>query len=317
MNVQLKFNRIGAINLDTNELIATTTIKTDGSESLILDTKNKKQKEGIKKKSSNTRNMSEFIKNNEGSYIHLIYKYSCPIMEKLQSHYEGNKSNIHIIRFIVLASYSTFGGKLFDKNNNEIKKSSLSKIWHTENNRKSINETYNILTELGYIYETKEGYIMINEDIVVKGAIEDFKKLHKVDKDLTYIRVFSQNIQNLYEGTEPKQRKQLANLFKVLPYINFAHNVFCENPTEVDHKKLDLLNWTDLAKLCGYEDNKHIAKFKRDLMKLKIYGYDTIGQFITDSKKAICINPKVYYGGNDIEDVKRLYVMFEMCENKK
>lgn len=311
-----KYNRINAINTDTNEVLGTVIIKADGTEELILDVDKVKQKDAIKKKSNDVKNMSEFIQNNEGSYIHLIYKYGYPIMDKLQSEYEGNKSNIHIIRFVVLATYSTFGGKLFDSNKNRIKRSSLSKIWDTKS-KNSIKQTYDILTDLGYIYETEEGYIMINENVVVKGAIEDFKKLHKADKDLTYIRVFAQNVQSMYEGTDPKQRKQLGNLFKALPFVNFKHNVLCTNPTEADETKLQLLNWTDLANLCGYESNKNISRFKKDLWNLEIYNKDVVGEFKTKSGMAICINPKIYYGGNDIEDVKRLYTLFSMVENTK
>src|SRR5699024_692872 len=112
-------------------------------------------------------------------------------------------------------------------------RSSLKTIWNTTS-KNSIKETYEILKECGYIYETEEGYIMISKDLIVKGAIEDFEKLKKNDKDLTYTRLFSENIQDMYEGTDPKARKQLANLFKVLPYINFKYNVFCENPTETN-----------------------------------------------------------------------------------
>lgn len=311
-----KYNRINAINTDTNEVLGTVIIKADGTEELILDVDKVKQKDAIKKKSNDVKNMSEFIQNNEGSYIHLIYKYGYPIMDKLQSEYEGNKSNIHIIRFVVLATYSTFGGKLFDSNKNRIKRSSLSKIWDTKS-KNSIKETYDILTELGYIYETEEGYIMINEDIVVKGAVEDFKKLHKADKDLTYVRVFAQNVQSMYEGTDPKQRKQLGNLFKALPFVNFKHNVLCTNPTEADEAKLELLSWKDLALLCGYNDNRNFNKFKETIWNLEIYNKDVVGEFKTKSGMAICINPKVYYGGNDVEDVKRLYALFSMVENTK
>lgn len=312
-----KYERIGAINLDSGEVLATTTMKANGTEEIRLFTENTKQKESLKIKSSNVRAMTDFIQCNEGSYYHLIYKYCQPLMDKLQMRCEGNKSNIHIIRFIVLATHSTFGGKLFDNNGNRIKKSSLSKVWDVKNNRKSINETYEILMDLGYIHETEEGYIMINDNLVVKGAMEDFKRLHSKDSNVTYIRVYTNNVQSMYEGTEPKQRKQLANLFKALPFINFKHNVFCTNPTETDHTKLQLLNWTDLANLCGYESKANITKFKRDLMQLKVFGYDTIGQFESGSGKAICINPKVYYSGDRVEDVKKIYTMFEMCEGRK
>lgn len=277
---------------------------------------NKKQVEARKRKYKSESGIKEHIQENEGSYIHLIYKYGYPLMDKLQAKCEGNKSNLHIIRLIQLATYTTFGGKLFDGNKNEIKKSSLSKIWDTKNNRKSINETYDLLVECGYIYESEEGYIMINEDLIVKGAIEDFKKLRKQDTDLTYTRVFTKNIQDMYLGTEPKARKQLANLFKALPFINFTHNAFCTNPTEIDPKELELLTWTDLARLCGYDDKKQVARFKKDLWTLRVYGFDTIGEFKTQSGMAICINPKVYYGGNDVNDVQRLYTLFEMVQGK-
>lgn len=311
------YRRIAAIDTDTGEVLGSVVLKNDGTEELVLGTENTKQKEAIRLKNKKVTEVTEFIQNNEGSYYHLIYKYGYPLFDRLQSHYGGNKANIHIIRFMQLATYITFGGKLYDSNNNEIKKSSLGKIWHTENNRKSVNETYKILMECGYIYETKEGYIMINEDIIVKGAIEDFKKLHKADDSLTYVRIYSNNVRDMYEGTEPKQRKQLANLFKALPFINFKHNVFCMNPTETDETKLQLLSWKDLATLCGYNETNKVNRFKKDLWNLSIYGYDAIGEFKTKSGMAICINPKIYYGGNDIEDVKRLYVMFSMVQNKK
>ena len=212
-----KYRRIKAIDTDTGEVLGNVILKND-SEELILKVESTKQKEAIILKNKQVTEITEFIQNNEGSYFHLIYKYSYPLFDKLQSLYEGNKANIHIIRFMKLATHLSFGGRLYDSNNNEIKKSNLSKIWDTKS-RNSVNETYNILKECGYIYETKEGYIMINEDIIVKGAIEDFKKLHKADDSLTYVRIYSNNIRDMYEGTEQKARKQLANLFKILPFV--------------------------------------------------------------------------------------------------
>lgn len=308
-----KYNRVQAINLDTGEVLGSAVIKDNGSEQIELKVVNEKQVRAIKKKTENQRSIAEHIAENEGSFVHLIYKYGVPLMDKLQAKCEGSKANTHMIRFIQLATYSTFGGKLFDSNRNRIKRSSLKTIWDTTS-KNSIKETYEILKECGYIYETEEGYIMISDELIVKGAIDDFKKLKKDDKDLTYTRLFSKNIQNMYQGTEPKARKQLANLFKILPYINFKYNVFCENPTETDNKKLKLYTWTDLARICGYDDKKQVARFKRDLMKLRICSYEVIGQFETGSSKAICINPKVYYSGDNIDDVMKLYVMFEMCD---
>ena len=313
MQSKYKYKRVQATDLDTGEVLGNALMKSNGSEQLVMKVVKENQVKAIKKKTKNISSISEHIEQNEGAYVHFIYKYGKPIMESLELKCGGNKANIHIIRFIQLATYSTFGGKLFDSNRNRIKRSSLKIIWDTTS-KNSIKETYDLLIECGYIYETEEGYIMISDDLIVKGAIDDFKKLRKQDENLTYTRLFSKNIQALYEGTEPKARKQLANLFKILPYINFKYNVFCENPTETNENELKLYTWTDLARICGV-DAKNVTRFKRDLWKLKIYGYNTIGEFTSGDGKAICVNPKVYYSGDNIEDVRNLYVMFKMTSN--
>jgi hypothetical protein len=259
--------------------------------------------------------MKEFIENNEGAFVHLIFKYGQPIFEKLEEKVPGNKANLHEIRFIILATYKPYKGCLSYSNGQEIKKEDLGKIWDVKD-RKGINDTYNILKECGYIYETEEGYLMINEDMVIKGIMKDYyNELKGQDGSYTYTRLFIDNVRNMYNGTASKQRKQLANLFKILPYINFKYNVFCSNPTETDETKLELLTWKDLARICGY-DKTQVARFKKDLWNLKIYDHCAIGEFHCEAGMAICVNPKVYYGGDDVNDVGNLYAMFKMCEKK-
>ena len=307
-----KYHRIQEINTDTGEVVGNTLLKIGSSEEVILKTANPKQEEAIKKKNKDVSEITQYIQDNEGRFFHLIYKYSFPLMVELQSKCKRTNANTHIMRFMILGTYMTFGGKLFDENGNEIKKSNLGKIWKVENDRKSTNETYELLKDCNYIYESEEGYIMINQDLIVKGVVEDFKELKKHDKDLTYTRVFSDNIQAMYEGTEARQRKQLANLFKILPFINFKYNVFCTNPTETDEAKVNLMSWKELAELCGYNSNQS-SRFRNDMFNLSIFDYDVIGEFRTKSGLGIVVNPKIYYGGHNVEDVKHLYAMFQMC----
>lgn len=308
------YERLQLINTDTGEILGNAIIDPQKDTEVKLVVENKTQSKAYKEKLENENSIIEHIQDNEGSFIHLIYKYSEPFMRELQEKCEGSKANIHIIRFIILSTYLTFNKKLFDNNKNEIKKSSLGKIWDTKS-RNSINETYKILKECNYIYEDEKGNIMLNDNIVIKGAVENFKKLKREDENLTYTRAFAKNLQNMYEGTDPKSRKQLANLFKLLPYVNFTHNVLCMNPSEEDHKKLKLMSWCDVARACGIDTNKNLTRFKNELFKLKIYDKCVVGQFICSSSKTnykICINPKVFYAGNNIEDLKALYRLFEM-----
>lgn len=305
-------------DINTGEYLGTNTVKAKDTD--IVTTKVRSPKEFdnqiqfAKNKKMLDAEMKEFIENNEGVFVHLILKYGSTIFEKLEEIMPGSKCNIHIIRFVVLATFQTYKGVLSYSNGSEIKKKDLSKIWDTSS-KNSINETYNLLKECGYIYENEEGHLMMNEELVVKGAVKNFEELRKEDKSYTYTRVFADNVRNMYYGTESKQRKQLANLFKILPYINYKYNVFCSNPTEADKTKLELLDWSDLAKICGY-DKTQVARFKKDLMKLKVYGFDVIGEFSRGSGLSITVNPKIYYSGDDIKDVKWLYDAFEMNPKK-
>lgn len=300
------------IDKETGEVIDSKTVEIKPGRRTGVSTSTEDQRDAYKHKLELDKEMVDFIKENEGAFIHLIYKYGSVIFRELEEKLSGNKSNIHIIRFIILATYMTFGGKLFDDDKHRIKKSSLKHIWDVSN-RNSINETYNLLLECGYIYE-EEGYIMINDKMIIKGEITDIiNELKKDDSRYTYTRLFVNNIKSMYYGTEQKQRKQLANLFKILPYVNFKYNVFCSNPTEIDEIKLELLSWGDLAELCGY-DRTNVTRFKKDLWNLKVYDHCVIGEFHCEAGMAICVNPKVYYGGDDVSDVRNLYAMFKMCE---
>lgn len=299
---------------ETGEVISTAKQEIKQGSQVSIKVTTEEQRNSYKHKQELNEKIKAFIEENEGAFVHLMFRYGTPLFHKLEEKAPGNKSNTHIIRFMMLATCLTFGGNLFDSNRNRVKKSSLKNIWDTTS-KNSINETYNLLLECEYIYVTKEGYIMLNEEIIVKGAIDNFEELRKEDHGLTYTRIFVDNLRDMFKGTEPKQRKHLANLFKILPYVNFKYNVFCSNPTEIDKTKLELLDWTDLAKICGYNiDNA--SRLKKDLMKLKIYGYDVIGQFETGSGRTIKVNPKVYYSSNDVSDVRELYNcdMFDMIE---
>ncbi len=277
--------------------------------------KSDKQRKRSKEHYEKIEGIKEFT-DEQGSFVNLIFKYGSVIFKELEDRANGNKNNIHIIRFIVLAVKTNYEGELMN-NRRRIKKADLSKIWDTTS-KNSINDTYSILKDCGYIYETEEGYLMMNKDLIVKGAMESMKDLQKEDGSYTFTRLFVDNIEAMYKGTESKQRKQLANLFKVLPYVNFKYNVFCANPTETDETKLELLTWTDMARICGYEEKKHIAKFKKDLKNLVIFDHSVIGQFETRAgNKVIVVNPKVYYSGNDIEDVKGIIALFRMADGRK
>lgn len=314
IKLNLDYNRLQLINTDTNKVIGNALLKTDGSEEVFIDVTNKNRIEGYKKKSKEIQEISEFIQSNEGNFIHSLYRYCYPYMLELQSLDVGSKNNIHIVRFIVLCTYLSKDGYVRFESR-KITRKKLYKLWDLKDSKQS-KKTYEKLKEVNYIYEDEEGCIMINQDIVINGKVKRFKKLKKLDEKYTYSRLFSKNIQDMYYNCADRKRKLLGNLFKILPFINFKHNVFCANPQELDEKELQLLKWSDLARICGYNDTKQITRFKKDMLNLELYeGVSTLGMFVgANARQMICVNPKIYYGGNDIKDVNHLYALFKMID---
>ena len=307
-DIMSEYKTYDLIDKETGEVIGSKTVDIKPGRRTGIATSTDESRDAYKRHQEDIEEMKETI---DDAYFHLIFKYRTVIFRELEERLSGNKNNIHVIRFIILASYQTFGGNLLDKNRHRIKKSSLKKIWDTTN-RNSINETYNLLLECGYIYE-EEGYIMINDKMIIKGKVKDFyNELKKQDSRYAYRRIYSDNVKDMYYGTESKQRKQLANLFKILPYINYRYNIFCSNPAETDKDKIEPLTWTDLAKECGY-DKTNVTKFKKDLMSLKVHGCDVIGEFTHGlDKKNIVVNPAIYYGGVDADDIKGVSALFDI-----
>lgn len=263
----------------------------------------KKQSDALIEKNKQTNNMKEYFKDNEfGRYFHMIYKYNQPMFEELRKTVPKNKVNITMVRFTVLVAYISLYGK--------VKKSMLKNVWDTEN-RNGINETYKFLLDCGFIQETEDKFIIINENIAREKIKDHIKELQKEDKDYTYTRIFCESILKLYKEIAINQRKQLANLYAILPYINFKYNRLCKNPTETDNLKVEPLNWTDLCDICGY-DKKNAFRLRKDLMSLKTKEQGIFIEITGEyDNKIIIINPHIYYAGDNVSELKAIMDIFE------
>ena len=46
-------------------------------------------------------------------------------------------------------------------------------------------------------------------------------------------------------------------------------------------------------------------------MNLHIFDHSVVGEFKSNSVKVIVVNPKVYYGGDDVSDIKGIQQLFD------
>lgn len=277
--------------------------------------RNENQKRVHKDYCEKVEGIKEFT--NDKDFVHLIFQYGSEIFKEIGNKAPGAKGNLYIIRFIMLAVNTNYEGEITyleegKKKAKRIKKADLTKVWDVKD-KKGINDTYNLLKDCGYIYE-EDGYIMMNKDMVIKGDktqqhINNMNRRNNCNYNFT--RLFAENIQEIYYATESKHRKHLANLFRILPYVNFKFNVFCSNPTQENEDEVELLDWKDLAEIAGV-DKSNLARFKKDLKQLVIGEQYTIGQFEIGGRPTIIINPNIYYGGKDIDAVKGIGNIFKM-----
>lgn len=164
--------------------------------------------------------------------------------------------------------------------------------------------TKNELIKHKLITINEDKTITINKKYSVKGNI-DKRKLKGS------IRVMEKGIQELYNKAKATEHKKLALLIEVLPYINFHHNVLCHNPEESTLGKIQAITLKELCSIVGYDETKS-TRLKNDLLKIKVNDEYAIGLFTKANGIHIYVNPKIYYKGNNVEDLKALMNMFRI-----
>lgn len=158
------------------------------------------------------------------------------------------------------------------------------------------------------LYEKNES-VYINDELFSKG---------KIKTDLNYTRLFCNYIQNLYEACgSANDHKQLAYLFKMIPFINRETNILCLNPWEKTKKDIRPMRLGDFCDLIGY-DRRNISRLSKDLLKIKINGESALGFFVQNLDKetwVTIINPKLYFGGDKTKELfEQQYKLFKIDE---
>ena len=246
-----------------------------------------------KKKSDNEFKM--FVDKNLGNFYFLFYKL---IKKGIERQY--------IIRFLYLCTYMDYENKLLFGNGLEetkyMREKDLQEVLKLSKTETSYTKKILIANELIFI---ENNLIIINKKYCIKGKIESSKK--KSQK----VRIFENGLRELYEKAKPKEHKKLALLIELLPYINLKFNIICKNPTCENIKDLKPIDLKEMCKIIKYSSNQS-SRLKKDLLSLKINGELTIMFSETGSAKFITVNPKIYYKGNKLDDLKWLISSFEI-----
>ena len=232
-----------------------------------------------------------------GNYIHTRYQ---ALLEKL------NYDTATAFRFIYLCTFMEYDTGYIIWKNNKVKNKDLIEIFDVTKNTISIIKKK--LFENQLIFNDDNGYIYINILYCYRG---DIIKDNNYKQQCT--RIFNNSIQNLYEkSNDSREHKLIGKFILLLPYINIWHNIICLNPKEKRMERLILPNSEQLDNILHAGDRNGIKRLN-ELFDITVGGEKTI-LMITDKKslKMYAVNPRIYYGGNNINDLTELAGYFKI-----
>ena len=160
--------------------------------------------------------------------------------------------------------------------------------------------TKKALVENSLITIEKDKTILVNRKFAIRGEIEERILIRSV-------KIMKDAVQEIYKKAKPTEHTKLALLFDLLPFLNFKHNIICRKPKEEDITKVEAFTLYELAQLL----NVNQTRLKNQLFKLRVDDEEVIGLFSRPTGMHIYVNPKVYYKGNNADDIKALMNMFK------
>lgn len=210
-------------------------------------------------------------------------------------------------RFIYLSTFIDYDnnllwGKSFrGKNTAPMLEGDLKEVWGLSRNQ--VTKDKNKLIKLGLLIvneETKE--LSINIKYCHKGKIKNSLKGES-------IRVFEKAIQELYRNSLPKEHKRLGIFIKLIPFLNTQHNILCFNAEEERAIMIKPLSIQDICKIVNHAV-KNARRLEGELLKITVNEQPLLMKHTKFNSMVYSVNPKLFYKGNNIEQLTALINLF-------
>lgn len=207
-----------------------------------------------------------------------------------------------VTRLIYLNTFLAFGdNRLMNTQRKQIKKSDLPKILEVS---ESTAKRFWAEVKNKYLNEDKYG-LYANNSIFRSGKLKD-KQYN------TYQKFYITAIRTLYRAT--KKHKHLGYIFKMLPFINFEHNILCKNPEETTLDEIQCLTLAEFCEAIKF-DRTHLNRLLQIYNKLtfNVRGHEErfcaiVYDGLHKDNAKIIINPHILYCGSNYQQVKNLAI---------
>lgn len=236
-----------------------------------------------------------------GGFVFALFNGCMTMVERFPS---LNQSDL--ARLMYMGTYTNYDGRLQFDNGRPINRKALEALLNMS--RARFSEFYGKLLADDIVTDGNEhGDIFINPSIFYRGSLDDAE--YNLD-EYRHTRLFRKTVRELYERYNGRSIKQLAIVFAVLPFINFAFNVVCFNPEENNEDRVSPMDLERLAALLSYKDTH---KLRAALGSLKLDGkpvFLLIPDVNDKRKRRIIVNPRVVFAGTDPAKLAAIKVLF-------
>lgn len=180
--------------------------------------------------------------------------------------------------------------------------------------RKSVEGFHKSLVDNELIYKDFNSIYRVNDNYFSKKIINDndFKQ-HST-------RVFDKAIQDLYNMLTSDEHVFAGELLKLIPYMNIYSNILCHNISERDPAKVDPLTKKELQDVFR-PNSDYGRKLRTKIETFSINDEPVIGKVSLMDEYQYFINPRLFYRGNNINDLKAIInhidISIEQAKKKK
>lgn len=151
-----------------------------------------------------------------------------------------------------------------------------------------------------------------------------FCKGNLTKKNMAAMKVFTHAVRYMYENIDVRSHQYISYLFRLIPYINLRHNVFCKNPLETEKSEIVRMTAKDMCHLFGIDDTQ-VKRFIKTLFKLSFVDKNgdkrSVITLVTNYKNDgernfVLINPQFYAGYMCKSDMLSVLDEFTIKENR-
>lgn len=265
------------------------------------------QLNAINKKNKSNKEGSDHSKN-LGGHINMSYIKNELLYNEL------NLDSANISRIIYLSTYVDYNnreGELFKnklvyhgyRNKIEVmNKKDIKRILGLTD--RTFDRFFKDVKENNLLIENEDGTFSLNEKYFCKGTIA---KKDPYFKKGNYTRLYIDTTRKLYEGVKVSQHKPLADIFRLIPKLNYETNIIShENGKHMTFKEITEFligknpsrqNVADVRKKLGMFEVEHEG------VKYSLFGQVYVKVKCEDTSYFV-VNPMVVYGGSNYDYVK-------------